>query len=80
MQPNRILAAGCAPSKRGRPRKATPPTTVDRMVDALMIWRVDLNNADAVREVLRLSRFGEVEIAALVDIAVAAAQARTGRR
>lgn len=78
MQPNLIHAAGSRPI--GRPRKTKPPTTVDRMVDALMIWRVDLNNPDAVREALRLSRFGEVEIAALHDLAVVAAQARAGRR
>lgn len=73
-----------APKRAGRSigwRKPALPTTTERMVDALCIWHVDLDNRDQVREVLRLSRFGTVEIAALADIAVAAARKRrAGRR
>lgn len=68
----------------GRPmgwRKPVPPTTTQRMSDALRIWRCDLDRPDAVRAVLRAAGFGAIEIAALADIAVAAARKRhAGRR
>lgn len=62
-------------------RKPAPPTTTDRMVDALRIWRVDLDHPDAVRGVLRAAGFPAVAIAALADTAAAAARKRrAGRR
>lgn len=73
-----------APKRPGRPagwRKPAKPTTTERMVDALFIWRVDLDRPEQVRKVLRLSRFSAVEIGMLADIAVAAARKRlAGRR
>jgi hypothetical protein len=68
----------------GRPlgwRKPAPPTTTQKMVDTLLIWKVNLDRPDTVREVLRVAGFAAVEIAALADIAVAAARKRhPGRR
>jgi hypothetical protein len=69
---------------RGRPfgsRNRPRPTTADKMADALRIWRLDLDRPDAVRGVLCAAGFPAIEIAALADIAVAAARKRhPGRR
>lgn len=79
MQPDRAVKRSL-----GRPlgsHNRPPATPTDRMVDALMIWRVGLDRPDAVREVLRLSGFIPVQIDALSENAVAAARKRRpGRR
>lgn len=57
-------------------RKPASPSTLDKMVDALFVWRVNLDHHDQVREVLRVSGFGGAAVDIMADIAVAAARKR----
>lgn len=78
MQPDATVKRG-----PGRPvgwRKYREPSVAERMADALRIWRVSLDDADAVAGVLRLAGFDLMDITRHADEAVAAIQSRPGRR
>jgi hypothetical protein len=78
MQPE--IAAKRGPGRPVGWRKPTPPTVTECMADALRIWRCNLDDQRAAEQVLRLAGFSMMDVACHATEAVAAAQARTGRR
>jgi hypothetical protein len=72
-----------APKRPGRPvgwRKPQPPSAAERMADALCVWRCNLDDHDAVEQVLRVAGFRLMDIARHADEAATAARKRMGRR
>lgn len=72
-----------APKRPGRRvgwRKPQPPSSAERMADALCIWRCDLDDDTAVEQVLRLAGFRLMDIARHADEAATAARKRIGLR